>query len=219
MKGPDIADDETRRTVLKTLAATGVAGTGIAATAGSSMADSEKEEDHGEKDDDHGKGEGQGEGCGQLNRDFKRFKREVKRDGKIVDECDEISDAEMGDEVTFKGHFTITAVNLNDADELLLSGRIKGKLTGFSDGPEKIDARFDNVSLGRLREIFTVHPVDDEEECPIVDFHIGRLFRQVLGIELATETIEIDIIAIFGEDNIVSDILCSIARRFSPQAH
>lgn len=218
MKGSDSADDETRRTLLRTLAATGLTGAAIGATAGSSVAD-DAGQGRGRGNEGQGQGRGQdghpGEGCGRFDGRFKKFKRPITRDGTIVDECEELDKAEPGDEVTFKGSITVTAVNLTDANQLTLSGRLKGKLTG--DQSEKIDVRFEDVSLGSIRSLFTVHPTSDSDECPLVELNVGRLFREVLGMELETETVELDIVAIFGEDNLISEFLCSVARRFAPR--
>lgn len=215
MEGPDSADDATRRTLLRTLAATGLAGTGIAATTGSSLAQSSEQSQGRGQSQGQGRGRGQGrrgEGRCQFDEDFKRFRHPIKRDGTIVDECEAVTKPDIGDEVTFTGRITITDIELTD--EVTLSGRLKGKLIG--DRPEKIDVRFDDVSLGAFRRIFRVYPTNDSEDCPRIEVSIGRLFREVLGLELDTATVELDIVEIFGEDNLISDLLCSVARRFSP---
>lgn len=216
MEGSDSADDATRRTLLRTLAATGLAGVGVVTATGSSLAQS-SEQGQG-RGPGQGKGRGQGRGRGegrcQLDGNFKKIKRDIKRDGTIVDDCEAVTKPDIGDEVTFTGRITVTAINLTDDDELTLSGRLKGKLTG--DQSEKVDVRFDDVSLGGLRRIFRVYPTTDPEDCPLVELDISQLFDEVLGLEIDTETVEIDIVELFGEENLISDLLCSVARRFSP---
>lgn len=215
MKEPDSADDSTRRTLLRMLAATGLTGAGITATAGSSVADSDRGQGRGNQGQGRGRGRGRGKGHGRFNENFKEFKRNIERGGKIVDECEEVTKHEPGDEVTFKGQITVTAIDLTNSNELTLSGRLKGNLKGRRS--ERINVRFKDVALGSLRSIFTIQPVSDPEDCPIVELDIGRLFREILGMEIDTETVELDIVAIFGEDNLIGDFLCSVARRFSPQ--
>lgn len=117
--------------------------------------------------------------------------------------------------MTFDGQITVTAIDLTNGNELTLSGRLKGNLKGQRS--KRIDVRFEDVVLGSLWSIFTIQPVSDPENCPIVELKIGRLFREVLGMEIDTETVELDIVAIFGEDNLICDFLCSVARRFSPR--
>lgn len=215
MEGSDSADDATRRTLLRTLAATGLVGTGVATATGSSLAQSSGQGQG--RGPGQGKGRGQGRGRGegrcQLDGNFKKIKRDIRRDGTIVDECEAVTKPDIGDEVTFTGRITVTAINLTD-DELTLSGRLKGKLTG--DQSEKVDVRFDDVSLGGLRRVFRVYPTTGPEDCPLVELDISQLFDEVLGLEIDTETVEINIVELFGEDNLISDLLCSVARRFSP---
>lgn len=211
MKKPDSADDSTRRTLLRMLAATGLAGAGITAAAGSSVGDSHQGQGRGNQG--QGRGKGRGKGHGRFNKNFEEFKRDIEREGKIVDGCEEVTKHKPGDKVTFKGQITVTTIDLTNGNELTLSGRLKGNLKGRPS--ERIDVRFEDVALGSLRSIFTIQPVSDPDECPLVEFNIGRLFREVLGMELETETVELDIVAVFGEDNLISDFLCSVARRFA----
>lgn len=217
MKEIDSSDDSTRRTLLRMLAATGLTGAGIAATAGSSVADSDRGQGRGNQGQGRGRGRGRGrgKGHGRFNENFEEFKRDIERDGMIVDECEEVTKHEPGDEVTFKGQIRVTAIDLTNGNELTLSGRLKGNLKGRRS--ERINVRFEDVALGSLRHIFTIQPVSDPEDCPIVELNIGRLFREVLGMEINTETVELDIVAIFGEDNLIGAFLCSVARRFSPR--
>lgn len=217
MEEPDSKDDTTRRMLLRVLAAAGLTGAGIAGTSGSAAAHGSKHKKHyGKKGGKgHGHGRRRGRGRGRFNKHCRRFKCDVKRDGKIEEECDAVDRCEVGEEVVFDGTLTITGVELSETNEVLVSGQLQGTLEG--DESEEIDETFEDVSLGTLQEIFTVRPVDDPEDCPILEINIGGLCLELLGLRVQLETIEIDPVGIFGEDNLVSDLVCDLLRRLSSQ--
>lgn len=213
MEGLDSNNDATRRTLLRVLAAAGLTGTGIAGATGSAAAhSSDHKKGHGKK---RGKGHGKKrrKGRGKFDEHCRLFKCDVKRRGKIEEECDAVDRCEVGEEVVFDGTLTITGVELSDTNEVLVSGRLQGTLEG--DESEKIDGPFEDVSLGTLQEIFTVRPADDPEDCPILEINIGGLCLELLGLQVQLETIEIDPVGILGEDNLVSDLVCDLLRRLS----
>lgn len=213
MEGPDSINDATRRTLLRVLAAAGLTGAGIAGTSGSAAAhSSDHKKGHGKK---RGKGHGKKRrrGRGKFDKHCRRFKCDVDRDGEIVEECDAVDRCEVGEEVVFDGTLTITGIELSDTNEVLVSGRLEGTLEG--EESEEIDETFEDVSLGTLQEIFTVRPADDPEDCPILEINIGGLCLEILGLQVQLETIEIDPVGIFGEDNLVSDLICDLLRRLS----
>lgn len=217
MEGPDRNDDATRRTLLRVLAAAGFTGGGIAATSGSTAAHGSDHKKKGgkEKGQHHEEGhkKGHGKGHGKFEKGYRRYKCELKREGKIVKERDGVDHCEVGDTVTYAGTLLVTAVRLSDTNEVLVSGELRGTLEG--DASEEIAETFEDVSLGTLQEIFTVRSADDPEDCPIVQINIGGLCLELLGLQIRLETIEIDPVGIIGEDNVVSDLLCDLLRRFS----
>lgn len=219
MKGSDNDDDATRRTLLRVLAAAGLTGVGIAGTSGSAAAhESKHKKRHGKKDckgRHGGRRRKRGRGRGRFDKHHRRFKCHVERDGEIVEECEAVDECEVGEDVVFDGTLTITGVELSDTNEVLVSGQLQGTLEG--DESEEIDESFDDVSLGTLQEIFTVRPADDPEDCPILEINIGGLCLELLGLRVQLETIEIDPVGVFGEDNLVSDLVCDLLRRFSSQ--
>lgn len=218
MEGPDNNDDATRRTLLKVLAAAGLTGTGIAASSGSAAAhDSDRKEkrcdDEKYHDKKHYDKKGHKKSHGEFDEEYRRYKCKLERDGEIVEECDSVDQCEVGDEVTYTGTILITDIELSDTNEVLVSGELQGTLTG--DESEEVEETFDDISIGRLQEIFTVRRTDDPEDCPILEINIGGLCLELLGLQIQLETIEIDPIAIVGEDNLVSDLLCDLLRRLS----
>lgn len=213
MEGPDRNDDATRRTLLRVLGAAGFTGTGIAATSGSAAAHNSDHEKDRCDDNDHRHKKGHEKDHGKFDEDYRRYKCEIKRDGEIVEECDAVDRCEVGDEVTYTGTILITAIELSDDNEVLVSGELQGTVDG--DESEEVTESFDDVSLGTLQEIFTVRSTDNPEDCPILEINIGGLCLELLGLQVQLETIEIDPIGIIGEDNLVSDLLCDLLRRLS----
>lgn len=213
MEGPDRNNDATRRTLLRVLAAAGLTGTGIAATSASAAAhESDRKKDWCDDEDHHHK-KGHGKHHGKFDKDYRRYKCKLKRDGEIVEECDAVGRCEVGDNVTYTGTLLVTAIKLSDDNEVLVSGELQGALDG--DGSEEIEETFEDVSIGTLQEIFTVRPADDPEDCPILEINIGGLCLELLGLQVQLETIEVDPVGIIGEDNLVSDLLCDLLRRLS----
>lgn len=215
MQRPDDTDDATRRTLLRTLAATGLTGAGIVATTGSSGAqDSDPGRGQGrDQGRDRGQGKKRDDDQGKFIGNFQRFRRRITRDGEIVEECETVTRFEIGDEVTFDGKITLTGINITDTNELTVSGRLQGRLS--DNRSEGVNETFDNISLGPVRTIFTILPSEEPEDCPIIELDIGRLFLEVLGLQLTTETVEIDLVAILGENNLLSDLLCTSLERLS----
>lgn len=196
------------------LGAAGLTGTGIAATSGSAAAhgsDHEKDRDKDEEHYHHKKGHGKDHG--KFDEGYRRYKCALKRDGEIVEECDAVDRCEVGDVVTYTGTLLITAIELSDDNEVLVSGKLQGTLDG--DESEEVEETFEEISLGTLQELFTIRSTADPEDCPILEINIGGLCLELLGLQVQLETIEIDPVAIIGEDNLVSDLLCDLLRCLS----
>jgi hypothetical protein len=228
------ADDSTRRTVLKTLAAAGVAGTGIAGASGSAAAQGQR---------------------GGSYRNRLRFEGPVvtDEDGFDDDERGDVLDtwtgefvednplgADEGADGTFDGRLDITGldvvsedeinfdgeaidpVNDNDTTELYLvaSGRLQGRL---SENPTtQINETFD-VVLGLLEDVIQLLEdllgdlLDtDPGECPILALDVGPIFLDLLGLQVDLSRIELDIVAIAGEGNLLGNLLCAVAGLLDP---
>ncbi len=228
------ADDSTRRTVLKTLAAAGVAGTGIAGASGSAAAQGQR---------------------GGSYRNRLRFEGPVVTDEENFDEDErgEVLDtwtgefvednplgANAGEEGTFDGRLDITGLDVVGGDEidfdeqvvdrsededatdlyLVASGRLQGRL---SENPTtQINETFDIV-LGLLEEVIQLledlledllgdDPLDtDPGECPILTLDVGPIFLDLLGLQVDLSRIELDITAVAGEGNLLGNLLCAVA--------
>lgn len=187
------ADGPERRTVLKTLAAAGLAGAGVAGASGSAAAQ-------------------QGGGG------FKRLSFDVTRSGEIVEETDAVDNFDVGDTATFDGElvFTDLAVDQNDAgdDVLVASGRLKGELA--SNPTEQINETFEDLVLGLLEDILDVLSPEEAGECPILELVVGPIFLDLLGLQIETNRIEIDITAVAGEGNLLGNLLCAVANLLNP---
>lgn len=191
MKRERDGDDSSRRTVLKTLAAAGLAGAGVAGVSGSAAAQN------------HGQGGG----------GFRRLSFDVERDGEIVEDTGVLDQIGVGDDATFDGKLIFTDLEVNENDELVASGRLKGTVT--SNPTEQINETFDLV-LGLLEDILAILSPSDAGECPILELVIGPIFLDVLGLQIETETIELDITAIAGEGNLLGNLLCAVASLLDP---
>lgn len=208
MQGSDDTDDGRRRTLLRTLAAVGLAGAGITGTTGpvaSHDGDPGRGRDRGQQGD-RGRGRrGRGRGQEGFDEDHEEFTCRIEKDGRIVEERDAVGRCEVGDEVTFTGDVTFTAIDVTDANELLVSSRLQGTLAG--DSSEEIDESFENVTLGRVGNLLTVRRSADPANLPTLEFDVSGLCLAVLGLQIHVETVLIDVGAIVDGNDLVSDVL------------
>lgn len=180
--------DQLRRTLLKTIAAAGAIGGGVAASTGSAAA--------------------------QQGRGFKRLSFDVERSGTITETTDVVNNDkfEVGDEVTFDGELILTELDVQtneDGDnELVASGRLKGTLS--SNPTQQINQTFETV-LGLLQNVLDILSPENTGECPILELVIGPIFLDLLGLQVETNQIEIDITAVAGEGNLLGNLLCAVA--------
>ncbi|MEM4782330.1 MAG: hypothetical protein QXG03_12335 [Halalkalicoccus sp.] len=184
--------DSSRRTVLKTLAAAGLIGTGVAGASGSAAAQ-------------------QG---GQGGGGFRRLSFDVEREGEIVEATDAVSRFDVGDDATFEGDLVFTDLDVNEDGELVASGRLRGQLSG--NPTEQINETFDGLVLGLLEDVLDVLSPENAGECPILELVIEPIFLDLLGLQVETETIELDIRAIAGEGNLLGNLLCAVAGLLDP---
>ncbi|MFU8867180.1 hypothetical protein [Natronococcus sp.] len=190
--------DDDRRTVLKTLAATGLAGAGIAGASGSAAAQS------------------QGQGQGQGGNNFRRLRLDVERTGTFdTGDYEENVPAAFtpGDEATFDGELIFEDIEQNDDGELVATGRLRGTLS--SNPTEQINETFE-VILGLLEDILSILSPEDAGECPILQLVIEPIFLDLLGLQLTTETIDIDLTAVAGQGNLLGNLLCAVAGLLDP---
>ncbi len=197
--------DDDRRTVLKTLAATGLAGAGIAGASGSASANP-------------GRAGNPGQGNGNVSRLSLALD---ERGGEFADEDDE--DAEnipngftAGEDATFDGELILEDVEvaeIDGEDHLLASGRLRGTLS--SNPTEQVNETFDGLDLGGLLDALGLVP-DEAGECPVLDLEIEPIFLDLLGLQLETETIDLDLTAVAGEGNLVGNLLCAVAGLLDP---
>jgi hypothetical protein len=50
----------------------------------------------------------------------------------------------------------------------------------------------------------------DPGECPILELESQPIFLDLLGLQVETETIALDITAIAGEGNLLGNLLCAV---------
>lgn len=188
--------DRRRRTVLKTLAAAGIGGAGLAGASGSAAA----------------QGQGQGKGQGQGGSNFRRLRFDVERTGTIIDTDAAPAGFEEG-EATFDGELILEDVEINDTGELVASGRLKGTLD--QNPTQQINQTFETV-LGLVEDILSILSPDEAGECPILELVIGPIFLDLLGLQLETNTIELDLTAVAGAGNLLGNLLCAVAGLLDP---
>lgn len=182
-----------RRNVLKTLAATGLAGAGLAGASGSATAQSST-----------GRGGG----------GFRQLTFDVEKKGTIVEDTDAVSKIDVDEDATFDGKLTFTDLDVNEDGELVASGRLQGTLS--SNPVEQISETFQNVVLGLVEDVLGILSPDSSGECPILTLDVGEIFLDLLGLQVETSTIEIDITAVAGEGNLLGNLLCAVAGLLDP---
>ncbi|WP_394741191.1 hypothetical protein [Natronococcus roseus] len=205
--------DDDRRTVLKTLAATGLAGAGIAGASGSASANP-----------GGGGNPGQGNGNpGQGNGNVPRLTFDLDERGEeFVDEGDDAENIpngfSAGDDATFDGELILEDLEIAEVDgdeHLLASGRLRGTLS--SNPTEQVNETFDGLDLGGLLDgVLELLSPEEAGECPVLDLEIEPIFLDLLGLELETETIDLDLTAVAGEGNLVGNLLCAVAGLLDP---
>lgn len=179
--------------MLKTLAATGLAGAGLAGASGSGAAQ---------------------QGGGQGGGGFRRLRFDVQESGDIVEATDAASRFDVGDEATFDGTLILEDIDVNENEELVASGRLRGTLSG--NPTQQINETFENLVLGLLEDILGILQPDSPGECPILTLDIGEIFLDLLGLQVETSEIQIDITAVAGEGNLLGNLLCAVASLLDP---
>lgn len=190
--------------MLKTLAAAGIAGTGLAGASGSAAAGPP---DHAQNPENP---PGRDDGTDELSFD-------IQREGTFTDlddvEAAGIADAfEDGANGTFDGELTLTDFDVDDDGDLVAIGELDGELS--SNPTEAIDETFE-VVLGAVEDVLSVLDTDPGE-VPVLDLVIEPIFLDLLGLELETETIDLDLTAVGGEGNLVGNLLIAVTTLLDP---
>ena len=98
---------------------------------------------------------------------------------------------------TFTGTLQITRLALNQAHQLVASGLLSGTST---TGQSVTNKRVANIPV-------TVDP----SACTILHLDLGPIFLNLLGLQLTTNEIVIDLSAVPGQGNLLGNLLCAVA--------
>jgi hypothetical protein len=109
--------------------------------------------------------------------------------------------AQAGIAGVFNGTLTITSFASNAAGQLLASGTISG-VTTFVNG---VTQTVTNVPFSNL----VVTPAD--QRCTILHLDLGPIFLDLLGLQLTTSPITLDLTAVAGAGNLLGNLLCAVA--------
>lgn len=98
---------------------------------------------------------------------------------------------------TFTGTLRITQFALNSANQLVASGL----LTGTSTTGQTVT----NQAVSNIPVAF------DPQSCTILHLDLGPIFLNVLGLQLTTNEIVVDLTAVAGPGNLLGNLLCAVA--------
>ncbi len=102
----------------------------------------------------------------------------------------------------FQGTLNITNLALNSAGQLVASGTLIGQ-TIIGGVVTPVNRTFTNVLLG----LFT----PSGGPCRILFLDVGPIFLDVLGLQVRTSRITVDITAVAGSGNLLGNLLCQVA--------
>jgi hypothetical protein len=101
----------------------------------------------------------------------------------------------------FNGTLTITSFASNAAGQLLASGTISGVTTFVGGATQTVT----NVAFSNL----VVTPAS--QRCTILHLDLGPIFLNLLGLQLTTSPITLDLTAVAGAGNLLGNLLCAVA--------
>jgi hypothetical protein len=110
-----------------------------------------------------------------------------------------VTDPVSGRTAIFNGTLRITSFATNAAGDLLANGTLVGTLVGAlaEGGSQAVNETFTNLLVQAGR-------------CPILTLDIGRIFVDLLGLEVDVAPISIDITAVAGPGNLLGNLLCAL---------
>ena len=86
----------------------------------------------------------------------------------------------------------------------MASGVLKGTLEG-----DRVNETFSGIDLGAIGDVLDV--LSGDGECPILNLDIGAIFFDLLGLQLETSEINVDLTAVAGSGNLLGNLLCAVA--------
>jgi hypothetical protein len=116
---------------------------------------------------------------------------------------------ELSDGGTFKGRVINPNVEYNQAtDRLRISGILAGTVTKANGATETIRQEFTT----------NLRVTQSQQECEILTLDIGRIFLELLGLQVDIAPISIDVTAVPGAGNLLGNLLCAIAGLLDPNS-
>jgi hypothetical protein len=99
---------------------------------------------------------------------------------------------------TFTGTATITSFSSNAAGDLLATGTLAGN-TVFGGVTTAVSTAFTNLVV-----------TPGTQRCTILNLDLGPIFLNLLGLELVTSPISVDLTAVAGPGNLLGNLLCAV---------
>jgi hypothetical protein len=109
-----------------------------------------------------------------------------------------ITQVSTGATGTFTGALTITSLATNSAGQLLASGTLAGQQT-LNGVTTTVSETFSNVVVGT-----------DPQHCTILHLDVGPIFLDLLGLQVTTNEIVLDVTAVAGPGNLLGNLLCAL---------
>jgi hypothetical protein len=116
----------------------------------------------------------------------------------------------LSDGGTFKGRIISPDVEYNSAnDRLGISGILAGTATKANGATEAVRKEFTtNLRVAQ----------GQQQECDILTLDIGRIFLDLLGLQVDIAPISINVTAVPGAGNLLGNLLCAVAGLLDPNS-
>jgi len=95
----------------------------------------------------------------------------------------------------FNGVLTITSFTTNTAGDLIANGTLVGTITGGIT--QTVNETFSQV-------------VTTNNRCTILHLDLGPIFLDLLGLQVSTNEIVLDVTAVSGAGNLLGNLLCAL---------